>query len=123
MWRVFAFLILTLTASAQQKHPILALGSPAPNFELPGVDGAIHKLADYSSNPVLVVVFSCNHCPIAQIYQNCIAQLAAACKDRGLAVVSIQPNNPTAIRIDELYSSDISDSLEEMKIRSQYKHL
>jgi hypothetical protein len=42
MWRVFALLIFALTASAQQTHPILALGSPAPNFELPGVDGAIH---------------------------------------------------------------------------------
>src|ERR1700721_1114868 len=123
MWRVFAFFIPTLTASAQQTHPILALGSPAPNFELPGVDGAIHKLADYSSNPVLVVVFTCNHCPIAQMYETRIAQLAADYKDRGVAVVAIQPNDPTAIRIDELDSSDISDSLEEMKIRVQYKHL
>jgi peroxiredoxin len=38
-------------------------------------------------------------------------------------VVAIQPNDPTAIRIDELDSSDISDSLEEMKIRAEYKHL
>ena len=123
MWRVFALLILALTASAQPTHPILALGSPAPNFELPGVDGAIHKLADYSSSAVLVVVFTCNHCPIAQMYETRIAQLAADYKDRGVAVVAIQPNDPTAIRIDELDSSDISDSLEEMKIRAQYKHL
>ncbi len=123
MWRVFAFLILALTASAEQTHPILALGSPAPNFELPGVDGAIHKLADYATSPVLVVVFTCNHCPIAQMYETRIAQLAADYKDRGVAVVAIQPNDPTAIRIDELDSSDISDSLEEMKIRAQYKHL
>jgi len=109
--------------SAQQTHPILALGSPAPNFELPGVDGAIHKLADYSASPVLVVVFNCNHCPIAQMYERRIAQLADDYKDRGVAVVVIQPNDPTAIRIDELDSSDISDSLEEMKIRAQYKHL
>jgi peroxiredoxin len=123
MWRVFAFLALALTAWAEQPHPILALGSPAPNFELPGVDGAIHKLADYSSSLVLVVVFTCNHCPIAQMYEARIAQLAADYKDRGVAVVAIQPNDPTAIRIDELDSSDISDSLEEMKIRAQYKHL
>jgi peroxiredoxin len=123
MWRVFAFFVLALTASAQQMHPILALGSPAPNFELPGVDGAIHKLTEYSSSPVLVVVFTCNHCPIAQMYERRIAQLAEDYKDRGVAVVAIQPNDPTAIRIDELDSSDISDSLEEMKIRAQYKHL
>ena len=123
MWRVFAMVVLALTASAQEAHPILALGSAAPNFELPGVDGAIHKLADYSSSPVLVVVFTCNHCPIAQMYERRIAQLGGDYKDRGVAVVAIQPNDPTAIRIDELDSSDLSDSLEEMKIRAQYKHL
>src|ERR1700737_719103 len=123
MWRVVAFVVLALSAWAQEPHPILALGSPAPNFELPGVDGATHKLADYSFGAVLVVVFTCNHCPIAQMYEHRITQLAADYKDRGVAVVAIQPNDPTAIRIDELDSSDISDSLEEMKIRAQYKHL
>jgi peroxiredoxin len=123
MWRVFAMVVLALTASAQEAHPILALGSPAPNFELPGVDGAVHKLADYASSPVLVVVFNCNHCPIAQMYERRIARLAEDYKDRGVAVVAIQPNDPTAIRIDELDSSDLSDSLDEMKIRAQYKHL
>src|SRR5712691_5568107 len=123
MFRLFAFFILALTVSAQQTHPILALGCPAPNFKLTEVDGAIHKLADYSSSPILVVVFTCNHCPIAQMYERRIAQLADDYKDRGVDVVAIQPNDPTAIRIDELDSSDLSDSLEEMKIRAQYKHL
>jgi len=123
MWRVVAFVVLALSAWAQEPHPILALGSAAPNFELPGVDGATHKLADYSSGAVLVVVFTCNHCPIAQMYERRITELAAEYKDRGVAVVAIQPNDPTAIRIDELDSSDISDSLEEMKIRARYKHL
>src|SRR5208282_2955985 len=43
--------------------------------------------------------------------------------DRGVAVVAIQPNDPKAIRIDELDSSDISDTLDEMKIRVAYKDL
>src|ERR1700730_16275837 len=123
MWRVVAFVLLALSAWAQEPHPILALGSPAPDFELPGVDGATDKLPDYSSDAVLVVVFPCNHCPIAQMYERRITQLAEDYKDRGVAVVAIQPNDPTAIRIDELDSSDISDSLEEMKIRAQHKHL
>src|SRR6202163_3785302 len=123
MWRGFALFILALTAWSHEPHPILALGLSAPNFALPGVDGTIHKLADYSSSPILVVVFTCNHCPIAQMYERRITQLAADYKDRGAAVVAIQPNDPKAITIDELDSSDISDSLEEMKIRAQYKHL
>lgn len=123
LWRLGAVMVLSLAAWAQQSHPILAVGSPAPNFELPGVDGAIHQLSDYSASKVLVVIFICNHCPIAQMYETRVAQLAADYKDRGVSVVAIEPNDPKAITIDELDSSDISDSLEEMKIRAQYKHL
>jgi peroxiredoxin len=123
MWRMIVLLLLTFTASAQTSHPILPLGSPAPDFSLPGVDGKNHSLADFASSPVLVVVFTCNHCPIAQMYEQRIQQLEADYRDRGVAVIAIQPNNPKAIRIDELDSSDISDSLEEMKIRFAYKNL
>ena len=118
-----AMLLLSLASLAQASHPILAIGSSAPNFELPGIDGALHKLSDYSDSPVLAVIFTCNHCPIAQMYERRIAKLAADYKDRGVTVVAIEPNDPKAIRIDELDSSDISDSLEEMKIRAEYKHL
>ncbi len=103
-------------------HPILALGSQAPDFSLPGVDGKTHNLADYASSPVLVVVFMCNHCPIAQMYEQRVQALTDDYRDKGVAVVAIQPNDPKAIRIDELDSSDISDSLDEMKIRFEYKH-
>ncbi len=124
MWKLFAVLLITLgAASAEEVHPILALGSQAPDFSLPGVDGQIHKLSDYASNPILVVVFTCNHCPIAQMYEKRIQQLATDYKDKGVAVVAIQGNDPQAIRIDELDSSDVSDTLPEMKIRVQYKHL
>ena len=123
MWRIFVLLTFSAAVWAQEAHPVLALGSAAPNFELPGVDGKVHSLADYASSPVLVIVFACNHCPISQMYETRIAQLAADYHDRGVAVVAIQPNDPKAIRIDELDSSDVSDSLEEMKIRAEYKHL
>jgi peroxiredoxin len=124
MWKLLAVLFLSLgVASAAEVHPVLALGSPAPDFALPGVDGQVHKLSDYASSPVLVVAFTCNHCPIAQMYERRIQQLATDYKSKGVAVVAIQPNDPQAIRIDELDSSDVSDSLPEMKIRVQYKHL
>jgi peroxiredoxin len=124
MWKLLVVLSMTLgIASAEDVHPTLALGSPAPDFALPGVDGQIHKLSDYASSPILVVVFTCNHCPIAQMYEKRIQQLATDYKDKGVAVVAIQGNDPQAIRIDELDSSDVSDTLPEMKIRVQYKHL
>src|ERR1700730_18345738 len=123
MWRMFLTLLLTVAAYGQTNHPILALGSPAPDFSLPGVDGKNHSLSDYAANSILVVVFTCNHCPIAQMYEERIQQLETDYGARGVAIVAIQPNDPKAIRIDELDSSDTSDTLEEMKIRFVYKNL
>ncbi len=123
MWKFLLVLLVSLAASAQEVHPTLALGSAAPDFSLPGVDGKTHSLSEYASSPILVVAFTCNHCPIAQMYEQRIQQLAADYKRRGVAVVAIQPNDPAAIRVDELDSSDVSDSLAEMKIRVAYKHL
>ena len=106
-----------------QAHPILALGSSAPSFELPGVDGRVHRLSDYAGSRVLVVVFTCDHCPIAQMYERRIEQLYEDYGKRGVAVVAIQGNDPKALTIDELDSSDMSDTLEDMKTRYAWKHL
>src|ERR1700753_303972 len=123
MWKLLVVLFLSLgIASAGEVHPILALGSHAPDFALPGVDGQVHKLSDYASSPILVVVFTCNHCPIAQMYEQRIQTWTNDYKGRGVRFVAIQPTDPKAIRIDELDSSDVSDSLGEMKIRFEYKH-
>ena len=114
---------LALSAYGAEPHPILPIGSTAPEFALPGVDGKIHRLADYVASPVLVIVFTCNHCPIAQMYEQRIMRLFEDYRDKGVAVVAIQPNAPEALRVDELDSSDMSDTLAEMKIRAAYKHL
>jgi peroxiredoxin len=123
MLRVAFLFIVAAVSLAAETHPILPIGSPAPDFALPGTDGNMHRLSDYAANPILVVVFTCNHCPIAQMYEQRIERLSADYKDRGVALVAIQPNDPKALRIDELDSSDTSDTLDEMKIRASYKHL
>lgn len=123
LWQLLALLVLPLTFCSAQEHPILPLGASAPNFALPGVDGKIHKLSDYASSKVLVVVFTCDHCPNAQMYEGRITQLYNDYRDKGVAVIAINPNDPKAIRIDELDSSDVSDTMADMKIRIQYKHL
>lgn len=123
-WRYPALLVATvLLAWGAPEHRILPIGSAAPDFALPGVDGKIHRLADYAASPVLAIVFTCNHCPIAQLYEQRIMRLYEDYGDKGVAVVAIQPNAPEALRIDELDSSDLNDTLEEMKIRVAYKHL
>ena len=114
MPKLFTLALTVLLSSTLhgQTHPILSLGSPAPDFALPGVDGKTHKLSDYASSRVLVVVFTCDHCPIAQMYEHRIEQLYEDYGKRGVAVVAIQGNDPKALTIDELDSSDISDTLE-----------
>jgi peroxiredoxin len=97
----------------------LKSGQSAPDFNLPGVDGRNYKLTDFDTANILVVIFTCNHCPTAQAYEQRIKKLAADYKPKGVAVVAISPNDPNAVRLDELGYSDISDSLEEMKIRAR----
>jgi thiol-disulfide isomerase/thioredoxin len=122
MLRFFALLVLAASVFGDEPHPTLALGSQAPGFSLPGVDGKIHTLSDYSASKVLVIVFTCNHCPTAQLYESRIKKLADDYRNKDVSLVAIEPNNPNAIRLDELGYTDVSDSLDEMKIRSAYRH-
>jgi peroxiredoxin len=97
----------------------LEIGSPAPAFQLPGVDGKTYSLESFRDAQVLVVVFTCNHCPTAQAYEGRIQQLAADYRDKKVALVAISPNDPQAVRLDELGYSDLSDSFDDMKIRAK----
>ena len=122
MWRLLAFFLIALAAFGDEPHATLALGSPAPDFSLPGIDGKTHTLSDYAKSKVLVIVFTCNHCPTAQLYEGRIKKLADDYRNRDVALIAIQPNNPDAIRLDELGYTDVSDSLEDMKIRAAFRH-
>jgi peroxiredoxin len=99
--------------------PTLAVGAPAPDFDLPGVDGRRYSLKDFASSKLLVLVFTCNHCPTAQAYEERIQKLQADYAKKGVALVAISPNDPKAVRPDELGYSDLGDSLEDMKIRAK----
>src|SRR4029079_380528 len=105
------------------EHPLLPIGSPAPDFALPGVDGKTHKLSDYASAKILAIVFECNHCPVSQLYEGRIEKLYAEYKNKGVAFVAINPNNPKSIRLNELGYTDVTDSLAEMKIRTVFRNI
>jgi thiol-disulfide isomerase/thioredoxin len=100
----------------------LPLGSPAPDFSLTGVDGRTYTLKDFAEAKILVVVFTCNHCPTAQYYEERLKQLVTDYKDKGVALVAIMPNDPKSVRLDELGWTDLSDSFAEMKIRAGERH-
>jgi thiol-disulfide isomerase/thioredoxin len=116
---LFSAVIAVLRAEVD--IPTLPIGSPAPAFALPGVDGRVHRLEDFAQARILVVIFTCNHCPTAQAYEGRIKQLVTDYKDRGVAFVAISPNDPQAVRLDELGWTDLGDSLADMKLRAAYK--
>src|ERR1700748_3197891 len=76
----FTFFLLTGFVNnfcfANDDHPTLAIGSKAPPFSLKGVDGKTYTLASFNKYRILVIIFTCNHCPTAQAYENRIIQLA-----------------------------------------------
>ena len=103
------------------EHPTLAIGASAPDFSLPGTDGKMYSLASFKTKDILVIIFTCNHCPTAQAYEDRIIQMTNDYANKSVAVVAIMPNDPASITLSELDYTDISDSFEEMKIRAVEK--
>lgn len=118
---LLVWLVAGIGGAAPEKIETLKIGAAAPDFALPGVDGKIHRLSDYVEAKVLVIVFTCNHCPTAQAYEPRIKKLVTDYKDKGAALVAISPNDPLAVRLDELGYTDVGDTLEDMKIRVEDK--
>ena len=117
---VAAGLLASLPSSAAAKDPeTLKIGSAAPDFKLPGVDGKKYTLDSFRDAEILVIVFTCDHCPTAQAYEERIKRLAADYKDKHVALVAISPNDPTAVRLDEMGYTDVGDSLDDMKLRAK----
>ncbi|MEX6691298.1 redoxin family protein [Danxiaibacter flavus] len=115
------FNIFFCKASPVSDHPTLALGASAPDFNLKGVDGKMYSLASFKDANVLVIVFTCNHCPTAQAYEERIKSIAADYKNKGVSLVAIMPNDPASVQLSELGYTDLSDSYEEMQIRAKEK--
>jgi peroxiredoxin len=96
----------------------LPTNAQAPDFRLPGVDGKYYSLEDFDDAKVLVLIFTCNHCPTAQAYEDRIIQLVDDYENQGVRVVAISPNSVKTLLLEELGYSDLGDSYEEMKIRA-----
>jgi len=72
---------------------MLALGTPAPEFQLPNIDGKTVSLADFKGAPVLIVMFICNHCPYVKHLRGALAEFGRECAARNVAVVAISSND------------------------------
>ena len=71
----------------------LPLGSSAVDFQLKGVDDKTHKLNSFADRKALVVVFSCNHCPYVQAYEDRMIQLQKDYSAKGVTLVAINSND------------------------------
>ncbi|HME19701.1 MAG TPA: thioredoxin family protein [Nitrososphaerales archaeon] len=72
---------------------MLELGQRAPDFDLPGVDGRNHSLATFEDKSVLVVIFSCNHCPYVKDYEGRMVSIQKEYADKGVQFVVINSND------------------------------
>lgn len=114
---------ITYFSIAQEiKVETLAIGSKAPDFNLMGVDDKIYTLDDFREYQVLVVVFTCNHCPTAQAYEDKLIQIVGEYHDKGVGFVGISPNSPEALSLAELGYSDMGDTFDDMVIRAKDKN-
>ena len=123
MWRCLPIVLLVVAGCGTGSHRALAIGSPAPDFALPGIDGKVHSLSEYASSRVLAVVFTCNHCPASQQYENRLRQIDEDYRNKGVTLVAINGDNPDAVALSELAYSDGGDSLAEMKARAAHRRL
>ncbi len=91
----------------------LQIGEKGPDFRLPGVNGKDVSIADFSASPVLVVMFTCNHCPYVQAYEDRLIALQAEYAAKGVSFVAINANDVS--RYPE-------DSFKKMVERAKKKH-
>lgn len=101
-----------LLTTAVRKPNIYVVGDKAEDFSLRNVDGRMISLANYPEAKGFIVVFTCNHCPYAQLYEQRIIDLHRKFNPRGFPVIAINPNDPEIIP---------DDSFEEMKKRATDK--
>ena len=84
---------IALTIYYEPPTMSLKIGDPAPPFSLPGTDGRTHALGGLSDKPVLVVVFSCNHCPYVQAYEDRLVAIQRDYAGRGVQLIAINSND------------------------------
>ena len=100
-------MILTLIASllfaAGTYNETLGVGDPAPAWvNLDGIDGKKHSLADLKDKDVVVVIFTCNSCPVAVAYEDRIVALSRKHKNSKVGIIAINVNQVPEDKLDKM---------------------
>lgn len=85
---------LSVTLADAQVSAGYKVGDQAADFSLKNVDGTMVSLADYKGVNGYIVIFTCNTCPYAQMYEDRIIALHTKYASQGYPVVAINPNDP-----------------------------
>lgn len=108
-WTTASFLLF----SSMLSPSAYIVGDQAEDFSLKNVDGRMVSLTDYKDVRGYIIVFTCNHCPYAQAYEQRIIEIHRKFSPKGFPVIAINPNSPEIVP---------DDSFEEMQERSREKH-
>ena len=120
MKTILSLLIISILLSFKSDEiPSLEIGATAPDFNLKGVDGKMYSLKSFANAKILMIVFTCNHCPTAQAYEARLKKITADYKAKGVQVVAISPNDPKSVRLDEMGYTDLGDSYSDMQSRAK----
>ncbi len=106
-------LLLAASLAAAPAAWALEIGESAPSFSLPGTDGQTYSLEQFKDKKAIAVIFTCNHCPYVQAYEDRIVQLQKDYGEQGLQVITINSNDATALP---------DDDFEHMKVRAAEKN-
>jgi peroxiredoxin len=103
MFRLAPLLACVLFSAVFARASDLKIGDAGPAFSgIIGTDDKEHALKDYESARLIVLVFTCNHCPVAQAYQDRLMKLQEDYKDKGVQVVAVNVNNIDADKLDKM---------------------
>lgn len=105
----------------KQEVVTLAIGSDGPDFNLPNLKGEFMSLKDFKEAEVLVLIFTCNHCPTSQAYETRMIEFTKEYKAKGVEIIAFNSASPLGLMDAESAWSDVDDSYEDMKIRAEHR--
>jgi peroxiredoxin len=115
---IIAGFSLAFIAAGESTEPVsvaegVEIGDQAPDFSLKNVDGKMVSLSDYKKGKGAIIVFTCNTCPYAVMYEDRLNALQAKYAPKGWPIVAINPNSPEARP---------KDSFADMQVRAKEKN-
>lgn len=108
---LFTF-IMPFAATNEIVTPPYTIGDKVEDFNLKNIDGRSYSLTDAKDAKGYIVVFTCNHCPYAVMYEDRMNELNTFAQKEGFVLYAINPNDPKKVP---------EDGYEEMKVRAKEK--